>query len=81
MVSSHNDHYHLWHDAHRENLLQWKEINPLKNLVVVLEEGMARLHLKEEEIKAQMAALDAKTRESEARLCQRAIFMVSNFDF
>ena len=45
------------------NLLQWKEINPLKGSVKVLEEGMAALHLKEEEMKAQMAALDMKTRE------------------
>ena len=46
VVSSHNDHYHLWRNAHRENLLQWKEINPIKNSVKVLEEGMAALHLK-----------------------------------
>ena len=42
---------------HRENLLQWKEINPLKGSVRVLEEGMAALHLREE-VKAQMAALE-----------------------
>ena len=33
VVSSHNDHCHLWRDAHRENLLQWKEITPLKGSV------------------------------------------------
>ena len=76
MTSSHNDHYHLWQDAHRENLLQWKEITPLKGLVRVLEEGMAALHLKEEEMKAQMAALDAKTRELEACLQETKDFTV-----
>ena len=75
-VSSHNDHYHLWRDTHRENLLQWKEINPLKNSVTVLEEGMARLHLKEEEMKAQMAALEVKTRELESCLQETKDFTV-----
>ena len=68
VVSSHNDHYHLWCNAYRENLLQWKEINPLKVSVSTLEEGMAALHLKEEEMKVQMAALELKTRELESRL-------------
>ena len=66
----------MWQDAHRENLLQWKDINPLKGLVKVLEEGMAALHLKEEEMKAQMAALDLKTRELEARLQETKDFTV-----
>ena len=76
MVSSHNDHYHLWRDAHRENLLQWKELTPLKGSVRVLEEGMAALHLKEEEMKAQMATLEEKTRELEARLQETKDFTV-----
>ena len=76
VVSSHNDHYHLWRDAHRENLLQWKDINPLKGSVKVLEEGMAALHLKEEEMKAQMAALEEKTRELETCLQEMKDFTV-----
>ena len=76
VVSSHNDHYHLWQDAHRENLLQWKEITPLKGSVKVLEEGMAALHLREEEVKAQMTALEEKTRELESRLQETKDFTV-----
>ena len=76
VVSSHNDHYYLWRDAHRENLLQWKEITPLKVSVSTLEAGMAALHLKEEEMKVQMAALDAKTRELESRLQETKDFTV-----
>ena len=76
VVSSHNDHYHLWRDVHRENLLQWKDINPLKGSVKVLGESMVSLHLKEEEMKAQMAALDMKTRELEARLQETKDFTV-----
>ena len=63
VVSSHNDHYHLWRDSHRENLLLWRSIGPLKDSVRIVEEGMAALHLKEEEMKAQITALDTKTRE------------------
>ena len=37
---------------------------------------MAALHLKEEEVKAQMAALDEKTRELEARLQETKDFTV-----
>ena len=76
VVSSHNDHYHLWRDAHWENLLQWKEITPLKGSVRVLEEGMAALHLREEEVKTQMAALEEKTRELESRLQETKDFTV-----
>ena len=76
VVASHNDQYHLWRDAHRENLLQWRAINPLRDSVRILEEGMAAMHLKEEEVKAQMAALEEKTRELEFRLQEVKDFSV-----
>ena len=76
VVASHNDHYHLWRDAHRENLLQWRSINPLKDSVRILEEGMAALHLREEEVKAQMATLEEKTRELEFHLQEAKDFSV-----
>ena len=76
VVASHNDQYHLWRDAHRENLLQWRSINPLKDSVRILEEGMAALHLKEEEMKAQITTLEAKTRELEFSLQEAKDFSV-----
>ena len=53
MVSSHTDHYQLWHDAHRENHMQWVELKGIKDRLVWMDEQMAALHLKEEEIGAQ----------------------------
>ena len=49
MVSSHTDHYQLWHDAHRENHMQWVELKGIKERLARLDEQIAAVHLKDEE--------------------------------
>ena len=48
--------------------MQWEELKGLKERVGRLDEQMAALHSKEEEIGAQMAALSLKERELDSRL-------------
>ena len=74
MVSSHNDHYQLWRDAHRENHMQWVELKGVKEKLVRLDEQIAAIHLKEEELGVQMAALSLKERELDSRLVETREF-------
>ena len=73
MVSSHTDHYQLWHDAHRENHMQWVELKGLKERLGRLDEQIAAIHLKEE-LGVQMAALSLKERELDSRLVETRQF-------
>ena len=50
VVSSHNDHYHLWRDSHWENHMQWVEIKAMKERLSKLDEEMTKLKVKEEDI-------------------------------
>ena len=50
VMSSHNDYYHLWCDSHRENHMQLVEIKATKERLNKLDEEMARLRVKEEDI-------------------------------
>ena len=74
MVSSHSDHYQLWRDAHRKNHMQWVELKGVKERLTCLDEQTAALHLREEEIGVQMAALSLKERELDSRLVETRQF-------
>ena len=48
--------------------MQWEELKGIKERLVRMDEQMAALHLRDEEIGVQMAALSLKERELDSRL-------------
>ena len=54
--------------------MQWVELKGIKERLTCLDEQMAALHLREEEIGERMAALSLKERELESRLLETCQF-------
>ena len=54
--------------------MQWVELKGIKERLVRMDEQMAALHLKEEEIGVHMAALSLKERELDSRLVETREF-------
>ena len=54
--------------------MQWVELKGIKERLVRMDEQMAALHLKEEEIGVQMATLSLKVRELDSRLVETREF-------
>ena len=54
--------------------MQWVELKGIKERLVRMDEQMAALHLKEEEIGVQMAALSSKERELDSCLVETREF-------
>ena len=54
--------------------MQWEELKGIKERLVRMDEQMAALHLKEEEIGVQMAALSLKERELDSCLLETREF-------
>ena len=54
--------------------MQWEELKGIKERLVRMDEQMAALHLRDEEIGVQMAALSLKERELDSRLVETREF-------
>ena len=54
--------------------MQWEELKGIKERLVRMDEQMAALHVRDEEIGVQMAALSLKERELDSRLAETREF-------